>query len=363
MKYVAFAVGSITKSGIVKVVTNIANALKQETDIKIAIICTDIAEDPIPAFDKDIPIFNLNCPREKKLDYFRAIKPIRELAKRECFDTIVVSGMKWVLFYYWALKGLSTRMFAWEHRNFKAGPKFRLEWIGKRLACRKAEGIICITKRDYQYYRDYAGNLPKLHQIYNLVEFSAERSPYDVQSHKIISCGYLDPIKGFDMLMEVARKLLEKRTDWTWDIYGEGSEREHLEQLITEYGLAEHVFLKGFCADINQKYGEYSMFVMTSRSEGLGMVLIEAQKAGLPIVAFDIDCGPSDVVAEGENGYLIPPFDVETMVGRIMELQDNSDLRKAFSHLSESTHKEFEHEEIIRKWNDVLKGTGEKDHG
>ena len=293
-------------------------------------------------------------PREKKLDYFRTIKPIRELAKQERFDAIIVSGMEWVLFYHWALMDIDTRLFAWEHRNFKAGPKFRLEWIGKRLALKKWDGIICITKRDYQYYCEYAGALPKLHQIYNLVEFSVKRKPYDLQSHKIMSCGYLDPVKGFDLLMKVAQNLLQECSDWTWDIYGEGDERENLEKLIAEYGLEEHVFLKGYCTDINERYSEYSMFVMTSRAEGMPSVLIEAQKAGLPVVSFNISCGPSDVITDSVNGYLIHPFETEEMAKRMIELMEDNEKRKQFSECSERHHKELEKSYLVAKWFELI---------
>ena len=84
------------------------------------------------------------------------------------------------------------------------------------------------------------------------------------------------------------------------------------------------------------------------------MVLIEAQKAGLPVVSFDIPCGPSDVIEDGVNGYLIQPFDIDEMSRKIIELIDDREKRKQFSEQSELYHAEFEKQVILEKWREML---------
>ena len=87
------------------------------------------------------------------------------------------------------------------------------------------------------------------------------------------------------------------------------------------------------------------------------MVLIEAQKNKLPIVSFDIPCGPSDTVANGRNGFLIPPFEVDAMANRISELICNSQMRKDFSEHAEDYHEEMQNEYILEKWQNMLEHT------
>ena len=84
------------------------------------------------------------------------------------------------------------------------------------------------------------------------------------------------------------------------------------------------------------------------------MVLVEAQKSKLPVVSFDIDCGPSDVISDGVNGYLISPFEVESMAEKIAELLRSKRLRERFSNCSEKNLDEFEEKVILKKWEYLL---------
>jgi len=139
-------------------------------------------------------------------------------------------------------------MLAWEHRNFDGGPKFRLEWLGKRIAFKWFDCIINITKKDMNLYRAYSRKA-KLYQIYNVCGVSSEcDSEYDSESKRIISVGYLSHVKGFDMLIDVAAKVLPKHKNWIWDIYGEGDARRELQEKIDKCFLDNQLCLMG-CHD------------------------------------------------------------------------------------------------------------------
>lgn len=354
---IAFAVSTLkSTSGIVRVVRNIAEALAKEGCVEISIICTgkeNSSEDSLPG---NIRVYNLDIDRYgKRKKYLRYTGALRKLFSVYKPDVLVVSGMEHIPFYHFATGKIpETNRIAWEHRNFSAAPKFRLEWIGKRLAMKCWNGVLCITRKDYAQYRDYQGSDRGLWQIYNLTDFSAERKAYAEDSAGIMSCGTLEHIKGFDMLLTVAETVFREKPLWKWDIYGEGSRREYLTREICARGLENNIRLMGFDPNVQSKFGEYALFVLTSRAEGMGMVLIEAQKAGLPVVSFDIFCGPSDVITDGINGYLIPPFDTEEMAARIIELIENKEKRKRFSECSEFHHREFEKSFIVDKWKKML---------
>lgn len=360
MTNIAFAVGKLDRrSGIVKVVKNIMEAL-HECDYDLTLITTGVIDlsykDELVG--NNINVINLDIEKYgNKKKYLYYVSALKQCFLKHSFDSIIVSGTEHVLFYAIGtskLKSDAPRLIVWEHRNFSAGPKFRLEWFGKRYALKHWDGVICITKKDADQYIEYAGSENKVHQIYNLSDFNGSRKGYDIESKKIISCGYLAHIKGFDMLMDVAKTVFAKYPDWSWDIYGEGAEREHLEELIHDRCLDGHVVLKGYANNINELYGEYAFFVLTSRAEGMGMVLVEAQKSGLPVVSFDIKCGPSDIITNGKNGYLVKPFDLNEMSNVIISLIENSDMRKHFSEQSEMNLGEFEREYIINKWIGII---------
>lgn len=361
MNSICFLVGELTfKSGIVRVVYNIANELRKSFDLQISFMCTYVDADIKEEFESRFDVYDLNlkkCP--KRLRYFRMVKGIHNYIRNNGLDVIIVSGMELILSCWIACLNIERiKKVAWEHRNFFAGPRFRLEWIGKRLACRKFDGIISITKKDYQFYQNYKGDREKMYQIYNLVESKSDFKPYDLKSRKIISCGFLSPIKGFDMLIQIAAKVMPLHEEWTWDIYGEGDERSNLERLIKSYNLENRVFLRGYHVNMQEVYPKYSFFVFTSRMEGMPSVLIEAQKASLPIISFDILCGPSDVIVHDKNGYLIQPFVQEEMEERINFLMESEVTRSAFSSNSRMMHQEFQKKYIIKKWKELIRKIG-----
>lgn len=352
---ISFAIGNLNyKSGIVKVVLNIVKELNNIQGYNVSIIClgdsntVDNNLGNVKVYDLELDKYN---KRQRYLYYISSIKKMLRVFKP---DIIVVSGMEHIPFYTAACKQKKIMLIAWEHLNFDAGPKLRLEWIGKRIAIKRWDGIVCITKKDYNLYVKHSIDSGKIHQIYNLTDFNVARKKYDMSSKKIMSCGYLSNIKGFDMLIQVGQLVFRNHHDWKWDIYGEGAEREILEELINKNGLSENIHLKGYTTEINQLYSQYSFFVLTSRAEGMGMVLIEAQKAGLPVVSFDIKCGPSDVIEDGKNGFLIKPFEIKDMADKINVLIENDIMRNTFSDQSEIKLKEFNKQIIINKWINLL---------
>ena len=109
--------------------------------------------------------------------------------------------------------------------------------------------------------------------------------------------------KGYDYLAQIAVKVLSKFTDWEWDIYGSGNEQIK-QDLITELdkgGVLSRVHFKGNVKGIENIYPNHAIYIMTSRYEGLPLVLLEAKQYGLPIVSFDCPTGPSEIILDGEN--------------------------------------------------------------
>ena len=140
--------------------------------------------------------------------------------------------------------------------------------------------------------------------------------------------------KNFDRLLEIAKKLEERETNWHWDIYGDGEERKQLEEKIEKLGLGKRVSLKGAVNDLYTRYRQYMAVVMTSRYEGFPMVLIEGAANGLPMIAFDVRTGPKEIIRNGENGFLINSEDDDGMVDAIVKLMNNQQLRIKMSKAS-----------------------------
>ena len=192
--------------------------------------------------------------------------------------------------------------------------------------------------------------------IYNAIELPKHDVAYDSNSKTIISAGHHIPIKNFCIIPEIAKKVFEKHKDWKWEIYGgkNGEDYEELKRKIYSYGLEQNIILCDRTDKIYEVYKVSSMYVMTSLMEGLPMVLLEAKSYKLPIVSFDIETGPDEIIEDGVNGYLIKPYDTDEMAKKICELIENAELRKKFSDNAYIGIEKFDKDGIVKKWIDVM---------
>ena len=118
--------------------------------------------------------------------------------------------------------------------------------------------------------------------------------------------------------------------------------------------MERNIILTGSVKGMEKAYRSASMYVMTSEMEGLPMVLLEAKSYGLPIVSFDIMTGPSEIVRDSINGYLVESSDITAMADRICKLIEQPLLRKQFSDATALDMDKFEKGEIIRRWENLL---------
>ena len=193
----------------------------------------------------------------------------------------------------------------------------------------------------------------KITYIYNPIIYS-NNEICSIESTNIISVGRLSYEKGFDMLCEVAKNILTENTNWTWTILGDGPERLFLETKIKEYNLENRLILAGNVQNIEDYYKKSSIYVMTSRYEGLPMTLLEAKSFSLPIISFDCETGPSEIVKNNVNGFLIKNNNIRDMENNILKLMKDIELRKNFQINSQIDLEKFNLEEVTLKWIKIL---------
>ena len=148
------------------------------------------------------------------------------------------------------------------------------------------------------------------------------------ESKRVIAIGRYAYEKGYDLLLR-AWALVEKQyPDWSLDVYGMGN-RQPYEQLLSKLNLnPEKCRLHGALSDVKKEYQNGSLLVLPSRTEGFGLVLLEAMAFGIPVVAFDCGNGPSSIISDGENGFLVQPFDIKDFAEKMMQLMEDDGLRK-----------------------------------
>jgi glycosyltransferase involved in cell wall biosynthesis len=152
------------------------------------------------------------------------------------------------------------------------------------------------------------------------------------------------------MLIDAWALINKKCPDWMLNIYGQGEWKEMLVEKIAALNLQEVVVLHGVSMKIADEYKRSSFYVMSSRFEGLPMVLIEAMSFGLPVISFDCEFGPSEIVTDGVDGYLVEPNNIEELANRICFLIENEDKRKLMGQQAIINVRRFDKETVMQQW-------------
>lgn len=184
--------------------------------------------------------------------------------------------------------------------------------------------------------------------IYNPLSFYPEESS-DCSSKKVIAVGRYMPQKGFDLLINCWKIVTDKHPDWTLSIYGDGM-REELQTQINQLHLQNNCILEHSVSNIAEKYSESSIFVLSSRYEGFGMVIIEAMACGVPPVSFACPCGPKDIIRDGIDGLLVENGNIEQLADQICYLIEHEDVRKRMGQMAREHVIRFKIEQIGKQW-------------
>ena len=178
-------------------------------------------------------------------------------------------------------------------------------------------------------------------------------APTDLQSDctqkYVIAAGRYAPQKGFDLLIKSWSIVSQKHPDWTLRIYGEGILHDKLQQQINQEGIDRTCLLEPTTPNIADKYCESSIFVLSSRFEGFGMVITEAMSCGVPPVAFACPCGPRDIIEHGLNGLLAQPEDINDLATQINDLIEHEDKRKEMGRNARIRSERFRMETIAQE--------------
>jgi glycosyltransferase involved in cell wall biosynthesis len=210
-------------------------------------------------------------------------------------------------------------------------------------------GLDALTVLTTDDARDYGALLPRVELIPDPVE-ELDGGVAAQEEKVVIAAGRLNRQKGFDLLIEAWRAVAEAHPDWTLRIYGGGPERAALERQAA--GLP--VELRGRTRQLGAAMAGGSLFVLSSRFEGFGLVLVEAMGKGLPVVSFDCPRGPSDIVGHGSDGLLVPPGDVEALAAAVIELIGDPERRRAMAAAARETARRYAAPEIAAQWDRML---------
>ena len=233
--------------------------------------------------------------------------------------------------------------------NQEATKKQQLMHYMMQKLGRKFDAFIVLTNGNL---KEWKGNNLKV--IPNPLSFYPTNSS-SLQNKRVIAVGSHSNTKGFDLLLKAWKKVITIHPDWSLHIFGKYNHEKTYFHLAKTLEIQDSVIFSPPVANIEKEYLDSSIMVVSSRSEGFGMVLIEAMACGLPCVSFDCPHGPADIITQGEDGFLIENGNIEQMANAILQLIEDESVRMDFGTTAKKNAKRYLTEHVMPLWDDLFK--------
>ena len=376
MKYkIAYCIPSLYRSGgIESVLTTKVNYLAENFGYDIYLILTD-GKNKKPYYDLSdkIHIIQLNinfeklwqCPFYRKIIIylFKQIKYKKKLKKilLNIRPDITVSLLRREINFINSIHDGSKKIGELHfnknnYRNFnkKYLPHFlncyiTKEWQKKLIdEIKKLDKFIVLTQEDKKTWTE----LDNIQVIPNPIKYYPKESSTCLNK-KVIAVGRYTWQKGFDMLINSWNIVHEKHPDWQLNIYGGGNYKAY-QELVNKKNLHLSIICHQATKNIYEKYIDSSIFVLSSRYEGFGLVLTESMSCGLPVVSFACPCGPKDIIKDREDGFLVENGNVEQLADKICYLIEYENERISMGKKAKENVKRFDKEKIMQQWIDLF---------
>lgn len=342
---ILFIINSLkNKSGTERVACNLANLFTSELGYDVTILNRETSKSNAAYELSDQVTVEKLCG-----SIFSFYTQIQKYLNKNKPDFLVVHNMGKLTLLASFLNLRSTKLVSLEHVAFISRPK----WVQKlsNLCYGKVENVVVLTENDINAYKTMSNKVIKIN---NISPYPIDKNKtYNDKSNEIIAIGRLTYQKNFEALLESWSLLRENMQDWHLKIYGVGENLLELEQMIVNQRL-NNVSLMGESSEMQKVYENASFFVMSSRFEGLPMVLIEAQIFGLPIISFDCPHGPSEVIHHNIDGILVEDQNIEKLAYSINDLILNVEKRRSFSMAAKNNAERFTKNYILNQWKQLF---------
>ena len=360
--------------GVERVLTLKANYFAEHYGYDITIILTEGKDEPpfYPLSDK-IKVINLNIGFEKLwtcsflkkiIVYLKKQRQFRKALTNELMrlrPDITISLLRREINFINEIKDGSRKIGELHinranYRNFNTEDVgiiqnlFSKFWSSNLVShLKKLDKLVVLTEKDREAWTEL-NNVVAIPDPLSFVPISV--SP--LTEKRVVAIARYSHEKGIDLLLK-AWSIAEKRAiDWRLDIFGDG-DRMVYEQLIDELSIDKsRCQLHSRTNNVEKELINSSLFVLSSRFEGFGMVITEAMACGLPVVAFDCPWGPRSIIEDGKDGILIENGNVEAMADSISQLMNDVTLRLSMSQFGQQNVQRFNIEQIALRWKDIL---------
>ncbi len=346
---ILFVISSLHMGGAERVLSTLANHLSFNHDVVIVKLDN---KEVFYEINEKITVESLDLEKAnnsflKKIAHnFTLLYSIRKNVKKYNPDIIISFMDRTNINTLLATMFLKNKVIISERTNYDA-QKNKLLRALRSIIYPFSNGMVVLSQYDYDKYH----NVKNKKIIFNPLFINTNTDTILEKEKLIISVGRLIEGKAFDVLLK-ALNTIDKAllNDWKVYIIGEGKERQKLEFMVNDFGLKKTVEFIGPKKNIVDYYKKASIFVSTSRAEGFPNSLSEALSLGCASIATDCISGPSELIKNAENGFLVEVDNVDEIRNKLELLIKDESLRNTFSKKSIEMSKKYNVENIVREW-------------
>lgn len=355
--HIMFVLAGLSAGGAERVVSLISQEWARR-GMSVSIVAFDAPSAPVfHSFHPDVRLIRLNIPpgggsllRGIRVNWKR-LKALRHVFSTERPDVIVSFLTKVNVLSLVAGKRANIPVVISERNNpdtQRANPLWSVFW---NMLSRNAAAIVLQTEAIRAGYPPSIANRATV--IPNAVEIPKLKHE-ERQAPTVIAAGRLCHQKGFDLLISAFSQVSASHPDWILIIWGEGEDRAALEEQVRTLELEGKVKLPGTSEAPGGWINSGDVFVLSSRFEGFGNVLVEAMLAGLPVVSFECDFGPSEIVDDGVDGLLVAPENALKLAETLQSVLSDPALRSRLGAAAAISARRYSLHDTILKWDAVL---------
>ncbi len=294
-------------------------------------------------------------PGRLRYTFISRIKKIRAVARDVKPDVAISFMYATTALVLFALKGLKIPVIASEHTNFQQCNLSKCEQFVRLCILRFADRVTVLTQADTVFL---GRKLPRKTVMPNPLSYPVYEKDSESRRKNILAVGSIARwrYKGFDSLIEIWSGIAPRYPEWTLEIAGGGKEAgfEYLRNIAAMNGVEDRVNFMGFIGNIGEVMRGSSIFVLSSRYEGLPMALVEAMSQGCACVSYDCTNGPREIIVDEKSGLLVADQNKEELKKALIRVIEDGQLRERLSREGRQEAKKFEPDAIADKWEELF---------